>query len=521
MIEAHAFVGLPAVVFVIPEGPKRAFGLEGSQRVGPALREQMLKGLAAGGLNQSVAVERSSGVNVLRCRNDVVVACQDDGHARAQQLGGMANQTVEPGEFVIELRARLRIAVGQVERRDQDSVHGRFDVAGLGIVGIAGESSASHDRIAFAGEDGYTVPGALALPCGAVTEGAQVGNGERTLFGFQFLQTDYVGFFAVKPGEQVGEPLIHSVDVEGCNLHVRRLDEIKYKLLNGKESMNSNYKVLGGMTALFAGLAIASMAMPAAKVRIGYCGPLKDIPAAKAAGFDYMEMRTSEVAALSDADYQALAAQLKRLDMPVPAAYWLVPAEVKVTGPNVDKNQQSEYLKKALDRVSRLGVRLIVFGSSGARNFPEGFPKQEAFAQLVDFGKRAGPIARDYGITIAIEPQRKVESNIINSTQEALAWVEAVNDPNIQLMIDYYHFEIEKEDPAMVAKVSGHLRHLHMANPNNRVMPLSWTEYNYAPFFAALRQIGYDKLIGLEASSSDLQVEGPKSIALLRHAFGE
>ena len=63
------------------------------------------------------------------------------------------------------------------------------------------------------------------------------------------------------------------------------------------------------------------------------------------------------------------------------------------------------------------------------------------------------------------------------------------------------------------------LAHLHMANPVNRVMPVDWAEYNYAPFFAALRGIGYNKLIGLEASSQDLRADGPKTIALLRRAF--
>jgi hydroxypyruvate isomerase len=79
---------------------------------------------------------------------------------------------------------------------------------------------------------------------------------------------------------------------------------------------------------------------------------------------------------------------------------------------------------------------------------------------------------------------------------------------------------VEKEDPAIILKVKGHLRHLHMANPNNRVMPLAWEEYNYAPFFAALRQIHYADLIGLEASTNNLPSEGPKTIALLRRVLG-
>jgi sugar phosphate isomerase/epimerase len=253
---------------------------------------------------------------------------------------------------------------------------------------------------------------------------------------------------------------------------------------------------------------------------IGYCGPLQDIAAAKAAGFDYMEVRTSEVAALSDAEFERLSAQLKQLAFPAPAAYWFVPAEIKLTGPAVDKDRQMEYLHRALDRVSRLGVRLIVFGSGGARQVPAGFPIEEAFRQLVDFGKRAGPEARKRNITIAIEPQRREECNIINNTIEALRWVEAVNDPNIQLMIDYYHFSVEKEDPAIILKVKDHLRHLHMANPNRRVMPLDWAEYDYELFFAALRQIHYQNLIGLEASTTSLASDGPKTIALLRRALG-
>lgn len=81
------------------------------------------------------------------------------------------------------------------------------------------------------------------------------------------------------------------------------------------------------------------------------------------------------------------------------------------------------------------------------------------------------------------------------------------------------YFAVEKEDPASVLNVREHLRHLHIANPNDRVMPLDPNEYNYAPFFAALRQIRYDGLIGLEASSNDLQRDGPKSVALLRRAL--
>jgi D-psicose/D-tagatose/L-ribulose 3-epimerase len=283
----------------------------------------------------------------------------------------------------------------------------------------------------------------------------------------------------------------------------------------------ASMRCCAAMAALLACVVLAALAQPSSKVKVGYCGPLKDIEAVKAAGFDYMEVRTSEVAALSDADYEKAAAKFREVGLPVLSANLFLPGDIKVTGPLIDKERQMEYVRRALDRVSRLGVRLVVFGSGGARQVPEGFSKQEAFEQLVDFGKRIAPEARSRNITIAIEPLRHQESNIINTAAEGLQWVNAVNDPNIQLMIDYYHFQVEKEDLADIFKVKDHLRHLHMANPNGRVVPLQWEEYDYAPFFADMRAIHYDRLISVEASTKDLRTEGPQAIALLRRAFAQ
>ena len=133
------------------------------------------------------------------------------------------------------------------------------------------------------------------------------------------------------------------------------------------------------------------------------------------------------------------------------------------------------YVKKAFARLSRLGTGIVVFGSGGARRVPEGFPKEDAFKQLVEFGKRIAPEARAHGLTIAIEPLRREETNIINSAAEGIELVVAVDDPNFQLMIDFYHLAIEKEDPEIVVRARDHIRHLHMANPQGRVFPLAWT----------------------------------------------
>ena len=274
-----------------------------------------------------------------------------------------------------------------------------------------------------------------------------------------------------------------------------------------------------GAVALVGVLWLPHAAAQQRPVQVGYCTSVKNVAAAKAAGFDYVEVSTTEIAALSDADFEKTLQDARQVGMPTPAANLFLPATLKVTGPAIDREQQMAHVRKAFGRLSRLGAEIVVFGSGGARRVPDGFSKDEAFEQLVDFGKRIAPEARSHGITVAIEPLRREETNIINSAAEGLALVEAIDDPNFQLMIDFYHLASEKENPAIASHAKDHLRHLHMANPAGRVFPVAWEEYDYAPFFATLRQAGYDKRISVEASTKDLAADAPRAIALLRRAF--
>jgi D-psicose/D-tagatose/L-ribulose 3-epimerase len=271
--------------------------------------------------------------------------------------------------------------------------------------------------------------------------------------------------------------------------------------------------------AVVALLSLADLSGQNRQVQVGVCTALKGLDDAKAAGFDYLELGTSEIAGLSDADFESAVAHIKQLGLPVPVTNLFLPATLKVTGPDVVPDEQMRYVRKAFTRLSRLGTGIVVFGSGGARRVPDGFSKDDAFKQLVEFGRRIAMEAGSHGITIAVEPLRRQETNIINSAAEGLELVKAVNHPSFQLMIDFYHLASEREDPAVVLRAREHLRHLHVANPQGRVFPLVWDEYEYAPFFENLRQIGYDKRISVEATAKDFQTEAPRAIALLRLAF--
>src|SRR5437868_15100160 len=86
-------------------------------------------------------------------------------------------------------------------------------------------------------------------------------------------------------------------------------------------------------------------------VQIGYCTRLAGLEAAKAAGFDYVELATSEVAGLSDAEFDQAAARVRQVGLPVPAMNLFLPATLKVTGPDVNRDEQLAYVRKAFARL--------------------------------------------------------------------------------------------------------------------------------------------------------------------------
>lgn len=249
---------------------------------------------------------------------------------------------------------------------------------------------------------------------------------------------------------------------------------------------------------------------------IGYCVTLDRLEAAQDLGFDYLEVPAQAVAALSAEEFARLRERVGALRTPVRAANSFVPATVRITGPEVSDERQREYVRACLGRLADLGVKTVVFGSGNARRVPDGFPRDDAVAQIVAFGRMAAEEAARHGIVIALEPLRRQESNIVNTVAEGLPIVRAVDRPAFGILVDFYHLSEEKEDPAVLREAGSLLRHVHVANPEGRVFPKELEEAAYGPFVAGLRAAGYRGGVSIEARTENLAGDAPAAIGLLR-----
>ncbi len=235
------------------------------------------------------------------------------------------------------------------------------------------------------------------------------------------------------------------------------------------------------------------------------------------AGYDYLEFNVPALVNLSDADMaQAEALRAKGL-LCLEACNGFIPGTIPLTGPDRDPAQIRAYLEKALSRLGRLGVEVVVFGSGGARRIPDGFDRETALAQLDEVFRTAEAIARENGVTIVIEPLNRNETNCIPTVTEGAAIVRRLNLPNLKLLGDAYHMYVEGEDPAVLSDNRDILRHVHVAEPVNRTVPVDCPYLRQVS--KALRESGYTGRVSIEGRLTDLPREVREAQALMRDLF--
>lgn len=246
-------------------------------------------------------------------------------------------------------------------------------------------------------------------------------------------------------------------------------------------------------------------------MKFGYCVNMLSLPGSDASGrewipmiaklgFDYAELPLAQMMAYDDADFERLFAQpMRENGLSCHCCNNFFPASIRLTGPETDREAILAYAEKAMSRAEKLGAKKIVFGSSGARNYPAGFAREEAQKQFVDVLRMLEPMAEKHGITLVMEHLNKLESNLLNSLHEGVELVNKVQQPHVRCLLDNYHMMLGGGTPDDIREADGLLRHVHLARVLGRSLPCEGDEVDWKAVFAALKEIGYDGDCSIEA----------------------
>lgn len=134
---------------------------------------------------------------------------------------------------------------------------------------------------------------------------------------------------------------------------------------------------------------------------------------------------------------------------------------------------------------------------------------------LFELNRFAGPL----GVKLVLEPVNRYETQLINTVQQAVDFLEDFGLPSLGLLPDVFHMNIEEsciEDAILLA--GSRIAHVHFADSNRRVPGQG--HIHWQNIFLALRQAGYAGFCTLEAiPGPDPLRDARQALAFLNHTL--
>lgn len=237
----------------------------------------------------------------------------------------------------------------------------------------------------------------------------------------------------------------------------------------------------------------------------------------KAVGYDYAESHCQEIAKKDKEHLDAM----KATGLPVVAANCFI--GMRIVGEEKDEIKIKEYLETLFEKASYIGMKCLVFGSSGARRIPEGMSLEEGRAEIVDFLKNlVVPVAEKYNLPVAIEPLRPEECNAINTVADGVEIAKRVNSPFVKVLADVAHMYVQNESVDSLLDYKGWIIHAHTSNPapdpaldRKRIYPQNGDSFSQASFVNALKSVGVE-YCSIEAEVIDFESDAKKAYEVLK-----
>jgi sugar phosphate isomerase/epimerase len=116
--------------------------------------------------------------------------------------------------------------------------------------------------------------------------------------------------------------------------------------------------------------------------------------------------------------------------------------------------------------------------------------RDHAFAELCGY-------ASGKQVNITVEPQNRFVVDNLNTTQQALEWVTEQQQPNLFVMLDVFHMNIEDRSiVASLVEAGKRCMHVHFAE-NNRGVP-GTGHIDFPEIIRVLRAMNYQRYIAIE-----------------------
>jgi D-psicose/D-tagatose/L-ribulose 3-epimerase len=247
----------------------------------------------------------------------------------------------------------------------------------------------------------------------------------------------------------------------------------------------------------------------------------QQISDAVAVGFDYLELpaRALEPEGRHALALRSISRTLARSGRPVKVEVFngLLPEDLPIVGPAVDRERLRRYLHRAFTAMWALGGVLVVLGVGPSRRVPAGFPRDRAAAQFAEVLVFIAEEADRNGLELALDPLNRAETNLLIKLDDCRRFLADHGLTEVRLLADSYHLLAEDESLAAVEACGPLIGHAHIADSER--LPPGRGEFDFVPFFRALRAIDYDARISLKCLWRDFEHEAEPALAFVKRQW--
>jgi D-psicose/D-tagatose/L-ribulose 3-epimerase len=158
------------------------------------------------------------------------------------------------------------------------------------------------------------------------------------------------------------------------------------------------------------------------------------------------------------------------------------------------RDNSLNYITQAIQICQQSGCKTLagpMYSAVGKRRHVAPDQKKKEWDLAVKGLKEAGKRAADAGVTLAIEPLNRFETDLVNTAEQCERLVNEIGMNNVGFHLDTFHMNIEEKNSGDAIRRAGkRLYHFH-ACENDRGAPGSGVNIDWANVAAALKEVDY------------------------------
>jgi sugar phosphate isomerase/epimerase len=244
---------------------------------------------------------------------------------------------------------------------------------------------------------------------------------------------------------------------------------------------------------------LATSPTPAKFAPLLYAGDLaKALEAAARLGYDGIELNLRDSA---DIDQVEVADRLRDLGLRVPSigtGQSYLGDGLSLADP--DDRVRTQIRRRMQDHIlfaSELGASVVIGSVRGRLDDRSPEARQRCYDIAVEATRSLAEFAAAHGIGLTVESINRYETNFLNTVAETLEFIGRVGAPNVGLLADTFHMNIEESSLVEPLRLAGRkLHHVHLVDSNRRAPGLG--HLDFIPIAAVLREIGYTGCVSAE-----------------------